>query len=142
MAARIVRKNFLIDRRFQIGLAFKFFVCLVLVAAASGWAVYYAVWKAVVVELHGVYLSRLYHAIGRRLLLYAIGGIFSLSVLSIFFSHKIAGPIYRMRKTVDEFVEKDEKPGVPITLRKGDFFRDLAESLNRLFNKFAQGNRT
>ena len=101
---------------------------------ASGWAVYYAVWKAVIIEMHGVRLARLYHVIGERILFYGLGAIIALSVLSIFFSHKIAGPVYRMQKTVDRFIETEAKPET-IRLRKGDAFKDLAGSLNRLFSK-------
>ena len=134
MGKRQMRKQYLINKRFQINLAIRFFVCLLLVAIVSGWAVYYAVWKAVIIELHGVQLARLYHVIGERILFYGLGAIIGLSVLSIFFSHKIAGPVYRMKKTVDKFLETEAKPGT-IRLRKGDAFKDLADSLNRLFSK-------
>ncbi|MBW1671953.1 MAG: hypothetical protein JRJ40_11270 [Deltaproteobacteria bacterium] len=134
MGKRQIRKQYLINKRFQINMAIRFFACLLLVAIASGWAVYYAVWKAVIIELHGVQLARLYHVIGERILFYGLGAIIALSVLSIFFSHKIAGPVYKMKKTIDEFLETEDKPGT-IRLRKGDAFTDLADSLNRLFSK-------
>ncbi|HDM77581.1 MAG TPA: hypothetical protein ENG51_14090 [Deltaproteobacteria bacterium] len=42
MGKRQMRKQYLINKRFQINLAIRFFVCLLLVAMASGWAVYYS----------------------------------------------------------------------------------------------------
>jgi hypothetical protein len=134
MGKRQIRKQYLINNRFQINMAIRLFVCLLLVAVASGWAVYYAVWQAVIVELHGVQLARLYHVIGERILFYGLGAITALSVLSIFFSHKIAGPVYKMKTTVDKFLETGTGPET-IHLRKGDAFKDLSDSLNRLFAK-------
>ena len=58
----------------------------------------------------------------------------ALSVFKIFFSHKIAGPVYRMKTTVDKFLETGTGPET-IHLRKGDAFKDLSDSLNRLFAK-------
>ena len=51
------------------------------------------------------------------------------SVFSIFFSHKMAGPIKRIKNTLDAFVNQKEVS--LIYLRKGDFFKDLAELINK-----------
>ncbi len=134
MSKRQIRRHYLINSKVQLGLAFRFFVCLLLVAALSGWAVYYAVWQTVLTEFHGVNISRMYHAITVRLVCYGIGATIILSVLSIFFSHKIVGPIYKIRVMLDRSVESGEKPG-EIRLRRGDAFKDFAESLNRFIKK-------
>ena len=110
---------------------------MILVALLTGWAVYYAVWKLVLVELKGVYLANLYHAIGQRLVFYCLLVTLALAVLSIFFSHKIAGPIYRIQKTLTELTECDEPPEhlVPIKLRKHDYFKELAATINKFIEK-------
>ncbi len=46
-------------------------------------------------------------------------------------SHRIAGPLYRMRKTIDE-ASAGRMPR-PIRLRRGDYLHEEVESLNRLF---------
>ncbi len=130
MSKRHVRKHYLINRRLQLGMALRFFLCMLLVAMVSGWAVYYAVWQTVLVEFHGIHISRMYHAISERLVIYGLGAVLSMSILSIFFSHRIAGPIYKIRRILDQSVEKGEKPD-EIRLRRGDAFKDFAESLNR-----------
>jgi HAMP domain-containing protein len=50
--------------------------------------------------------------------------------LSLVFSHRIAGPLFRIRRCVDMLVEGKDMP--PIRLRKRDEFKDLAASLDRL----------
>ncbi|HMZ60140.1 MAG TPA: hypothetical protein PL048_15295, partial [Leptospiraceae bacterium] len=52
-----------------------------------------------------------------------------ITVFGIFFSHRMAGPIHRIRNTLAEFNEKHSAD--PITLRKKDFFQDLASLINR-----------
>ena len=51
-------------------------------------------------------------------------------LLSLVFSHRIAGPLFRIRRCVDMLVEGKDMP--PVRLRKRDEFKDLAASLDRL----------
>ncbi len=134
MAKKVVRKQYLVNHRLQIGIAVRFFVCMVLVALASGWAVYYAVWQTVLIDFHGANLTKMYHAISQRLLFYGLGMVVCLSGLSIFFTHKIAGPIYKVRRILDESVEKGSKPR-EIKLRKGDQFQEFVNSFNRFLKE-------
>jgi len=52
-------------------------------------------------------------------------------ILSIFVSHKIAGPLFRFEKTVREALSSDG-PVQPIHLRKGDELQSLADLINQL----------
>jgi HAMP domain-containing protein len=60
----------------------------------------------------------------------ALGFVLILSFIgTVFFSHRVAGPIYRLEKAVDDFVRGDFKP---IHLRKSDEFKEIEASVNRL----------
>jgi methyl-accepting chemotaxis protein len=60
-----------------------------------------------------------------------IAGIILLfGVLSIFITHKIAGPLYRLKKTISEITNGNLD--VRVKLRKGDDLKDLAEHVNML----------
>lgn len=60
-----------------------------------------------------------------------IGGIILLfGALSIFITHKIAGPLYRLKKSLSEINEGNLE--VKVKLRKGDDLKDLAEHVNML----------
>jgi len=65
---------------------------------------------------------------------FIFAGLFSIllavAVVSLLSSHRIAGPIIRMRKSVDMLCEG--KDIAPITLRSYDEFQDLAASLDKL----------
>jgi hypothetical protein len=49
-------------------------------------------------------------------------------IFSLFFSHKVAGPILKMRKTLNHYLATGEY--VDIKLRKGDNFDELARLIN------------
>lgn len=53
----------------------------------------------------------------------------------LYVSHRICGPIYKMTKIMDELAEKPEGTG-EIRFREKDFFEELAEAANRLFQKY------
>ena len=58
--------------------------------------------------------------------------IFIIILVNIYFSHKIAGPIYKLKKTLREKLEGEIIK--PIVLRKGDAFHDLADIINQVLN--------
>jgi methyl-accepting chemotaxis protein len=60
-----------------------------------------------------------------------IGGVILLfGAVSIFISHKIAGPLYRLKKSISLITEGNLD--VNVKLRKGDDLQDLAEHVNML----------
>ena len=57
-------------------------------------------------------------------------------ILEILFLHRVAGPLYRIEKTLKDLAEgkKVEK----IKLRKKDFFKSLAEATNQVIETFSE----
>jgi hypothetical protein len=74
----------------------------------------------------GLLLSRLYIAAG-------ISYIFSF-VMTIYFSHKATGPIYRLKTYFIEMKNEDVK--YPLTFRKGDYYSDLPKIINDGLDQF------
>jgi type II secretory pathway pseudopilin PulG len=64
-------------------------------------------------------------AIGVTLFFY--GAIF---IIALLFSNRLAGPLFRLRRHMDEASRK--RPAPPVRFRKDDYFHDLQESYNRL----------
>jgi hypothetical protein len=52
----------------------------------------------------------------------------------IFFLHRVAGPIYRIRVTLKKLAEF-QIPEQNVTLRRGDFFQEVAVELNHLIDR-------
>ena len=62
--------------------------------------------------------------------------IFYACVVGLFFSHKLAGPIYRFKLELQRIV--DGKDYRKVSLRDGDDFQDVADSLNRALDEVSQ----
>lgn len=61
--------------------------------------------------------------------------VFTLGLI-FYYTHRIAGPVYRFRRLFDEIAEG--KLGAPVQLRKGDCFENLAGSVTRANATLAQ----
>jgi hypothetical protein len=55
-------------------------------------------------------------------------------VFGVYYSNKIAGPIYRFTKSLDE-LQKDPQAKVSFKIRKDDYFKELSEKLEVVINK-------
>jgi hypothetical protein len=56
-----------------------------------------------------------------------------ISILGVFYSHKIAGPVYRMDKDIGRVLSGEK--GVTIKLRKTDKLHNLADRINQLIEE-------
>lgn len=56
-----------------------------------------------------------------------------LIVFGLFYSHSMAGPIWNMRRSLQDMAEGG--PIRPVRIRKGDQFQELADDLNLLIEK-------
>lgn len=54
-------------------------------------------------------------------------------IFGFLISHKVAGPLVKMRGIFNDVADKKE-PGRKIFFRKGDFFQDVADAYNRRFD--------
>lgn len=61
------------------------------------------------------------------------GVIIFFGIISIFISHKIAGPLFRLKRSVDQVTQGDLT--VVIKLRKWDDLKDLADHINLLIEE-------
>lgn len=52
------------------------------------------------------------------------------AILVLFYSHRLAGPVYRIQKHLDLMITKNYD--IPIKLRKNDEFKGIAEKINLL----------
>lgn len=57
-----------------------------------------------------------------------------ISILGVLYSHRIAGPVYRMQKDIEKVLAGEK--GVRVQLRKNDKLKDLAEKLNALIDSY------
>lgn len=127
------RRTKLVDRRFQLGLAGRI-AAVILILFIVGILVVFA--PSVYGLLTGADLSELQPAAQEFLVLHRRIWPAVLLVLvgafahAVYFSHRIAGPIYRINAVL-RMLLRGEYPK-HVTLRKGDYFHDTAELLEQL----------
>jgi nitrogen fixation/metabolism regulation signal transduction histidine kinase len=130
------RRNYYIDRQFQLGFIIKFCALVVIGSVISG-AIVYLMSKSTVCTIFEN--SRLTIKSTADFILPAVllSGLVSLVlvglatiIVTLFTSHKIAGPLYRLDKDVQQITSGNLK--VTFKLRQGDEIRPLALSLNNM----------
>jgi len=132
------RRQYIIKKGLQfryIGLVFG----LALVASlVTGWTVFATGWHFLGEKLASVYPQGRLIYVFRATNFALIRNLFLVSplvfILALLFSHRIAGPVYRIEKTVDEIARGNL--GLKIRLREGDELVSLAYMINSMTEKF------
>jgi hypothetical protein len=60
-------------------------------------------------------------------------------VVFIFFTHKIAGPLYKLKQHLEGI--REGGPVAPLTFRNGDYFHDVAEEVNLFLEMINQNQQ-
>ena len=135
------RKNYLINKPLQFayaGIAVWFLlIAIILVGTFTYYITLNTILNQLQIENQLVDANRIVSIIN-SILIKRIGILFTLVIffaliLEILFLHRIAGPIYRIEKTLNDIA--DGKEVQPIKLRKKDFFKSLATSVNKVIEK-------
>ena len=128
------RTRYIVQRQFQVKYAGWLLVICALVGWLAGATVYMMAMQQLGTKIEQIYPQSRAVAIFQSTQLTLVRNLLwlipVLLIVSVGMSHKIAGPMVRIKRMVDE-IGYDDVPG-PITLRKHDELRDLAASLNAM----------
>ena len=127
---RQVRKRYLVKKGFQLKFMCVIVGAMILIASFTGLSVYTAIMQTLVTQFHGENLALIKHAITYQLFIRSLLLIFAIAIMSVFISHRVAGPIYRFEHTINALARGAEVK--EIRLRKRDAFYEVAESINQL----------
>jgi len=127
-------RNYLINRRMQLRLTFKFIVLTVTFCLIIGVLVYHTIWPVVSGFVPLALINQLKGLIFYRLFYFSIPLLAVIMACCIVFTHKIAGPIYNMENKLDQMLAGEDPAS--IYLRKGDELQELADKLNAVMTKF------
>lgn len=156
--SKFPRRNYLIRKGFQIRFSFLIFITTFVIGIIAVWTTYITTWNelttqvqskqfyekirttynnnddemrnaAMVNSLIVVEFSEIFERVSVVLVMRLLVGSLLLFLLSIFASHKIAGPLYRM-ETAAHAIQKGDLSVDLSKLRSGDELGDLAAALN------------
>lgn len=106
--------------------------CMLTVAISVGWIIYHTSWKQIVntpdLSIDKLYL--IFENVNNQLLWWILGFVAIIAVISIFVSHKIAGPVYRLEESTKLIASGDLTHRVH--LRQGDELGDLQDAFNEM----------
>ncbi len=151
------RRNYLIRKGFQIRFSFLIFITTFVIGVIAVWTTYITTWNeltarvqskqfyekirsaydsrdeirsaAMINSLIVVEFSEIFERVSVVLVMRLLVGSFLLFILSIFASHKIAGPLYRIENVANSIQKGDLSVDLS-KLRAGDELCDLAAALN------------
>ncbi len=134
------RKQYLILKEFQLKYVGIILLLMFLTAALCSYVVYYTSMIVMGEKLANVYpqgrLMSIVNIVNSHILLSLILVTPLVVIMGIFLSHKIAGPLFRIERTIRNMTSGDLSEH--IVLRKGDQLASLADVVNDMSDKLRQ----
>ncbi|MBF0498924.1 MAG: methyl-accepting chemotaxis protein [Candidatus Riflebacteria bacterium] len=126
------RRTFLIKTGLQLRYMGIIVSTMLLVAFGVGWIIYYTSWSRIsdTPDLTIDKLATIFDDVNGLLLKWTVFFAFLIAGLSVFVSHKIAGPVYRFERSARIIASGDLTHRVK--LRHGDELFDLQEAFNSM----------
>ena len=126
------RRTYLIKTGLQLRYMGIIISTMLLVAFGVGWIIYHTSWSRIAntPDLTLDKLSDIFDTVNSLLMRWIVVFILGIAILSVFVSHKIAGPVFRLEETSKMIASGDLTQ--QITLRQGDELKDLQEAFNQM----------
>lgn len=127
------RRNYFIDKNFQSRFIIKFCIIVIVSSIAIGASIFYLSTNFTTVAIENAHVvvkktsDFMLPMVAEILIIVTALSALSVIVLTLFTSHKIAGPLYRLKKEIEEF--KGGKLTTNFRTRNSDQLKDLAEAL-------------
>lgn len=128
----IRRRIIIIKRALQMKYVFLVIASVLLTVTFVSLDIYYIIGKLFVKEFGEMNLVPIIKNASALLGIHLIVFIFIVAIVSIFISHKLAGPIFRLEKVSEAVAQGDLT--VKVNLRQGDELFETAEYINRMID--------
>lgn len=124
------RKKYIVNKNLQLRIFFQLLVFMFFVAVIVAWTVYLGVFKTILFDLSGEKISLIQKMVSLRMALWFLPSVISIIIISVFFSHKIAGPIFVFQRAIKRMANGE--PTDKVKLRQRDMLTDFAQDINLL----------
>lgn len=132
------RRRFVVVKDLQFKFTFLFLIFVFAFLLLVLCTVWYTTWVSLSPqtvfserELHRSFVELSQRIFWLSLGFFGVGGILGV-ILGILFTHRIAGPLYRIRRDMEAVLEGEEV--TPITLRKKDELKEFATDFTRVLD--------
>lgn len=132
------RRRILVERGFQFRYTTLVIILMIVYGAVLSWLVYYFTWSAALRAVSPGFsrpaLNELFTRLNYSLLITVLCALLMGALVgfltSLYFSHRVAGPLYRIKKVAREATEGN--PVEEIRIRKKDELKDVVNEVNLL----------
>lgn len=124
------RLHYLVNRKMQLGFTLRFMFVTLLFALFIGFEVYLTAWPVVSQFVPAELMHLVRRQVLFRTLFFLVPVILVIAFFTIVMSHRVAGPLFRIQRAIDEVVRGEDVQD--IRLRKNDELKELAEKINEL----------
>ena len=136
--AKAIRKKYVVKKDLQFRILLETALLMFFVAVLVGCSVYLGVFKALLFELSGEKITLVNRVISLRMFMWFLPTVFAIIIISVFLSHRIAGPLFIFQRAIKEMTKGQSVR--KIHLRKYDRLKDFAEDLNGLIECVNKGH--
>lgn len=126
----IKRTHYLINKPMQYRLILQFVIFILIFASFIVFELYITVWPVVSSYIPESISDLVISKVIFRLLCFSIPILFVFVGFILIFSNRIAGPLYRLEKTLDKLIQGEDVE--TIKLRKRDDLKPLISKINAL----------
>ncbi len=136
MAEKYKRRNYFIDKRFQSRFVLKFCGIVIVSSVIVGVIIFFMSRGSTTVAIENTHVivkktaDFILPMVIDTLLLTAMFSALAVAIMSLLVSHKISGPLYRLKREIDEVKYGDL--GRNFNIRSDDQLQALASSLNEM----------
>ena len=132
------RRIYLINPRFQLKFSLFISILIVGVMLIYPYTLYQIIERLISQsELQASLLESKREALMITLVAWQFGYTLLVFIVCIFFSHKIAGPLFKLNKHLNKITRNEEVE--TIAFRKGDYFHEIADSFNEAVTTIQTG---
>ncbi|HLC15632.1 MAG TPA: hypothetical protein VJL89_05345 [Thermodesulfovibrionia bacterium] len=127
-----------IQKSYYIKLAIKVIAIVFTGAVMASVFLYYLTWKMLSVTdllLLERVSSQIFFQTFIAFLIFSVFIVLGVVVLTLFYSHKIAGPLYRLKLALRK-ITADGQLDFRVAFRKGDVIHPMAQSLNEMIEQY------
>lgn len=142
MDGKNMRRQYFIDKKFQIRFIARFSLIVILSSLAIGALIFAFSLNSTTIAIENtkVVVKRtadfILPVMATTLLMVTLFSSLAIFVMTLFFSHKIAGPLYRLRREI-EMLKNGNLTGT-FTIRNKDQMKELADSLKEMCQTLRQ----
>jgi len=132
--------NYLINERMQLTLTFRFLILSLLFTVIIGMLMFFVIWPVVRIYIPPALVSVMLQQLISKLYSTSFILLIIIAGFSIVFTHRIAGPVYNLEKTLEKLNQGEDVN--LIKLRDGDELQDLATKINEVIMHIKQFHKT